>query len=190
MKIILATTSPYRKEAFKFLKIPFTSEGSDVDERAVKKSNPEDLVSELAKMKAEAVAKKHADAIVLGFDSLGYFEGRILEKPKTRDEAFDQLKMMSGNMHELINCTYAINTKTKKTRSHITKTKVYFRELSDNDIDKYLDEGDDYKTLAAAYNALGNYSATFVRRVEGSHNLFHGLPLEIIPELLKEIGYN
>jgi len=73
MKIILATTSPYRIEAFKFLEIDFTAEGSKVDESQVERNNPEDLVRELSKLKAEAVAKNHKDAIVIGMDSAGYF---------------------------------------------------------------------------------------------------------------------
>ncbi len=82
VKIILATTSPYRKEAFGFLGIDFETEGSKVDESKVERNNPKELVKQLSKLKAEAIAKNHPDAIVIGMDSVGYFNGKILEKPK------------------------------------------------------------------------------------------------------------
>ena len=195
MQIILATTSPYRKEAFAFLKIPFIVKGSEVDESKLKgihRNDPRDLVFALAKAKAEAVAKNYKkmlnkDAIVFGFDSVGIFEGKFLDKPKSREQAFDRLKRMSGNMHEFITGVYVINTKTGKTISRLVKTIIYFRDFSDEEINKYLDEDELYKTLAAAYNALNHYSATFAKRIDGSpHNLLSGLPLEIIPEILNE----
>jgi len=87
MKIILATTSPYRRETFGYLGIPFEAEGSNVDESQLERKNPEELVKNLSKLKAEAVAKNHSDAIVIGMDSVTFFNGQILEKPKSREDA-------------------------------------------------------------------------------------------------------
>ena len=81
--LILATTSPYRLEIFKKLGLHFTSEGSNVDEyTADRPSNPEDLTKYLAKLKAESVAENYQTGIVIGFDSVGLFNGEILEKPR------------------------------------------------------------------------------------------------------------
>jgi septum formation protein len=66
IKIILATTSPYRREIFKYLGVPFEVEGSNVDESQLERKNPEELVRKLSRMKTEAVAKNHKDAIVIG----------------------------------------------------------------------------------------------------------------------------
>lgn len=84
MKIILATTSPYRKEIFGYLGLDFICEGSKVDERFEKRpTNPRELVFLLARMKAETVAKNHKEGIVIGFDSAGWFDGKIMENPRT-----------------------------------------------------------------------------------------------------------
>ena len=86
MKIILATTSPYRREAFGYLGIPFEAEGSNVDESQFERKDPKELVKNLSRLKAEAVAKNHSDTIVIGFDSITYFRGKILEKPKSKED--------------------------------------------------------------------------------------------------------
>jgi len=95
--IILATSSPYRIEMFNTLGIPFSTESSNINEQfANRPKNPEELAKVLAKLKAEAVAKKHNNAIVIGIDSLGYYNNHILEKPRTLQNAFQRLKMLSG----------------------------------------------------------------------------------------------
>ena len=86
MDIILATASPYRIEAFRSLGLPFRAEESRLDENFPgRPSDPGALVLELARRKAAAVAAKHESGIVVGFDSVGLFRGRILEKPRSRD---------------------------------------------------------------------------------------------------------
>lgn len=191
MQIVLATTSPYRREAFKYLELDFITQASNVDESKVRRDNPEELVLTLAKLKADRVAGEYSDAIVIGLDSVGYFKGKILEKPKSKEENAKRLKMLSGKTHEFITGIYMVNIKSGESISRVVRTKVYLRKLSNEDINKYLDEDESWKTLAAGYNALDHYSATFVKRIEGSpHNLLSGIPLEIIPELLRKLGYD
>lgn len=189
-KIILATTSPHRKEAFGFLGIDFEAKGSNVDESKVGRNNPEDLVKALSKLKAEAVAKDYFDAIVIGFDSVGFFEGQILEKPKSKEEAFQILKSLSGKKHQFYTGIYMIDTASDKKISRSVKTEVFMRELPDEEIEKYFDEDPDFNTYAVGYDPLGHCSSAFVKRVEGSYNNFtRGIPLEEVVEMLYEIGY-
>ena len=189
-KIILATTSPYRREAFKFLGIDFKSEGSNVDESQIERNNPEELVKELSKLKAEAVVKNHPDAIVIGMDSVGYFNGQILEKPKSRNEAFQRLESLSEKNHQFYTGIHIINAVSKKAISNVVKKEVFMRNLSDKDINKYLDEDLNFNTYALGYDPLGHFSSTFVKRIEGSYNnLTRGIPLEEIVEILSEISY-
>lgn len=190
MKIILATTSKYRIAAFRFLKIPFEVQGSNIDESMVNRKNPHHLVKELAKLKAEAVAPKYLRAIVLGFDSVGYFNGEILEKPKSREEAFERLKELSNKMHEFFTGVYAINTVSKRAISSVVVTKVTIRRLTDDDINIYLDTSDNYKSMAVGFSALDHYSVSYVTKLVGSaNNLIHGIPLEMIPEMLTKLGF-
>ncbi len=189
-KIILATTSPYRKETFGYLGIDFETEGSNVDETKLERNNPEELVRNLSKLKAEAVAKNHSDAIVIGMDSITYFNGQILEKPKSREEDFQRLKALSGGNHQFYTGINMINTGSTKMLSRIVKTNVFMRELSEEEINKYLDEDPNFNTYALGYDPVKHYSASFVKRIEGSYyNLLGGIPLETIVEMLREMGY-
>jgi len=189
-KIVLATTSPYRREVFGYLGIDFEVEGGNVDESQVERNNPEELVKNLSKLKAEAVAKNHPDAIVIGMDSVTYFNGQILEKPKSKEEAFQRLKSLSGNNHQFYTGICMVNTASKKTISRVVKTEVFMRNLSESEINKYLDEDPRFNTYALGYDPVKHLSASFVKRIEGSYyNLLGGIPLEVIIEMLSEIGY-
>ncbi len=189
-KIILATISPYRKEVFGYLGIPFGVEGSNVDESQSERDNPEELVKGLSKLKAEAVARNHSDAIVIGMDSVTYFDGQILEKPKSKEEDFQRLKALSGNNHQFYTGIHMVNSSSGKTLSRIVKTDVSTRKLSEEEINRYLDEDPNYNTYALGYDPIRHYSASFVKNISGSYyNLLGGIPLETIVEMLKEIGY-
>jgi len=190
MKIILATTSPYRKEIFGYLGIPFEAEGSKVDESQLERNNPEELVKSLSKLKAETVAKDHQDSIVIGMDSVAYFDGKILEKPKSKEEESQRLKELSGKKHQFYTGVHMINTASGKTISRIVRTEVFMRDLSDGEISRYLDEDPNFNTYALGYDPIKHISASFIQRIEGSYyNLLGGIPVEAVVEMLKEIGY-
>lgn len=189
-KIILATTSPYRIEALKFLGIDFAAEGSKVDESQVEREDPEDLVRTLSRLKAEAVAKNHQDAIVLGMDSIGCLAGKILEKPKSKEDEYERLKALSGNDFQFLTGICAINTATGKIISKIVKTDIKMRNLSDAEINQYLAEDSRFNTYALGFDPLGHVSASFAQEIKGSYNnLLRGIPLEAMPEILQEAGY-
>lgn len=189
-KIILATTSPYRKKAFALLEIPFETEKSNVDESQVERNHPEELVKRLSQLKAEAVAKNHQDAIVIGMDSVNYFNGQILEKPQSKEEAFQRLKSFSGKNNQFYTGIFMIDTTSNKKVSGVVKTEVFMRELSETEINKYLDEDPRFNTYSPGYDPLGHSSSAFVKRIEGSYNNFtRGIPLEEIVEMLYEMGY-
>jgi len=189
-KLILATTSPYRREAFAFLGFDFEAEGSKVDESQIDRNEPEELVKQLSKLKAEAVAKNHPDSVVIGMDSVGYFNGKILEKPKSKEDAVNRLKDLSGCNHQFYTGIHIINTASNEAVSKVVKTEVFVRELSAGEIDKYLKEDPYYNTYALGYDPLGHSSSAFIKKIEGSYNnLLRGIPLEVIPEMLSEVGY-
>ncbi|MBU3934852.1 septum formation protein Maf [Patescibacteria group bacterium] len=189
-KIILATTSPYRRETFGYLGIPFEAEGSNIDESQAERNNPEELVKTLSKLKAESVAKNHPDAIIVGMDSVGFFKGKIFEKPKSKEEDFQRLKALSGNNHQFYTGLHIINTASGKTLSKVVKTDVFMRELSEEEINKYLNEDVNFNTYALGYDPIKHYSASFVKEIKGSYyNLLGGIPLETIVEMLKQIDY-
>ena len=192
MKIILATKSPYRQAAFRMLDIDFLAEGSEVEEKFDgRPDSPEELVRNLAKLKAEAVAKNHQDGIIIGFDSVGWFEGQVLEKPASRQEAVDRLESLSGQTHDFYTGIHIINLDSGKIISETAKTEIDMREITQAEIEKYLDQDTNYNTYAIGYDPLGSYSSTFPKHIKGSYNNYlRGIPLERIVEMLKEVGYN
>ena len=189
-KIILATTSPHRRKAFEMLDLDFAAEGSDIDENFEgRPTAPNELVKQLSMLKAESVAKNHSEGIVVGFDSVGWFDNSILEKPKTRKEAFNRLESLSGNNFEFYTGVHIINVSDGKVLSRVVKTAVDMRELTDAEINKYLDQDSQYNTYALGFDPLGHFSASFVEKIEGSYNnLLRGIPLEVIVAILKEMG--
>jgi len=190
-KIILATASPYRQKAFRSLDLDFIAQTSDVDESFDGRPNsPEKLVLHLAKLKAEAVAKHHDSGIIIGFDSVGWFNKQILEKPKSREKAFERLKSLSGNNHQFYTGIHIINIESGKVIFKAVITDVEIRNLLDSEINKYLDQDSKFNTYALGYDPLDHYSSTFVRKINGSYNnLIRGIPLETIVEMLPGVGY-
>ena len=193
-KIILATTSPHRKAAFTTLGIPFETQQSDVDEYFEgRPSQPEELVLCLARLKAESVANKQDEnCVVVGFDSVGWFENQILEKPKSKEDAFQRLRAISGKSYQFFTAVNVLECVEggRTCMSRIAKTEIEMRDLTDSEISWYLDQDLSYGTYAQGYNSLETYGSTFVKSIRGSYNnAIRGMPLEIIMEMFKEIGF-
>jgi septum formation protein len=192
MRLILATTSANRIEMFRKLWIAFEAKGSDVDEYAADRpSNPEALVKYLSKLKAEAVAKNHTEWIVVGFDTVGFFDGEILEKPQSREEAFARLQRMAGQNYSYITGIYIINLWDGKILSDTVETKITLRQYSEDEINYYLDNcNKKYKTAAHGFNTMDYYSMSFVESIHGDPFNIHWSPVSKIMWMLKEVGYS
>lgn len=190
-ELILATTSPYRLGIFKNLWISFVSEWSDVDEyTADRPTEPVELTKYLAKLKAEAVAQKHKTWIVVWFDTVGYFDGEILEKPKTREMAYTRLKSLSGKSFTYTTGIHAINLDTQQTITRAAQTEIHMREYTDQEIDFYLDNCNEaYKTHAHGFNPENYYSMSFIQKVVWDPNGAIGVPLWEIMSVLTETWY-
>ena len=186
MKIILATTSPYRIEMMKNTGIPFEAKSSNVDEYFDDRpKKPQELVKLLSKLKAQAVAKDCVDSLVIGMDSVTYFQKTILEKPKSYDEAFKRLKAFSGKTHEFYTGITVINTNTHKTYQECVQSKATFRKITDSEIKKYLDEDPRHNTYALGYDPIKHISSSFIKEIIGDpFNLMQGIPLSRIVEII------
>lgn len=184
MKIILATTSPYRIALMKTTGIPFEAKGSNVDEyHSGRPTKPEELVKHLSKLKAEAVAKDCIDSLVIGFDSVGYFDGEVLEKPQSYEEALERLKGLSGKEHEFYTGVTAINTADGSITQKVVKTTIKFRDILEKEIKDYLDNDTNFNTYALGYDPYNGISSTFIDNLEGDPmNLMQGIPVsKVIP---------
>lgn len=195
-RLILATSSPYRVKAFSSLKIPFEAIESEVDENFEgRPKSPGQMVLHLAKLKAEAVAKLHYQEprIVIGFDSVGFFRDRILEKPKSREDAFARLQAISGDFYQFFTGIYLIDILSDGRRIYkekLERTEVKLRYYSDAEIEKYLDQDSKFMTYAQGFDPLQGYGSTYVEWISGCYNnLLHGIPLAAVVGLIRRTGY-
>lgn len=185
-KIILASTSPRRKEIFEKAGIPFEFEASDFEEDMSLNLPPVELAKQLSLGKAKAVAEKYHDAIVIGADTFIALNGKVLGKPKTEEKAREMLNVMSGRSHSVFTGYTIIDTKTGKTVSKVIETKVFFKELSKDEIDGYIQSGEPLDR-AGSY-AIQELGAIFVEKIEGDFFNVMGLPLCALIEDLKSFG--
>jgi septum formation protein len=138
-RLILASTSPYRKKLLAQLGIPFETLSPLLDETPFKTLGlaPEQLSQVLAEEKAKAI-HADADSVVIGSDQVAVFRGKILSKPKTGPIAVEQLKSLSGQVHELYTAVSVLSR--EGTWSHINKAALHMRELTEQDIVDYVSQ--------------------------------------------------
>lgn len=138
-KIILASTSIYRKQQLERLNFPFVTAAPDVDEDSFKNKGLDhsDLSRELSLLKARNIAVQDPTAIVIGGDQVASFNKSILSKPKTKENAFNQLKKLAGNEHKLITSLAIIQNDKEYIHTCIATMKM--RELSDEQLLRYID---------------------------------------------------
>jgi septum formation protein len=192
-KLILATTSPHRKEAFSRLGIPFEMEASNVEEYFDGRPNdPKALVAFLAKLKAEAVAKNHQEpCIIIGFDSVVFFEEKILEKPKSREEIFTRLKAMANKYYQFYTGIHLIPIQSDiEYITQVESTIIQMRNYSDREINLSLDQNPHFKTCAQGFDPQSTYGMTLIESISGSYNNpLWGIPLEVVVEMIQNCGY-
>jgi len=178
-KIILASTSPRRKELLGE-ETEFVSINPKLDENKIEIDNPKVLVLVSAYLKAWSVFKDHPDDTVIGADTVVVLENRILGKPHSRDEAFDYLRQLSGKTHYVLTGYAVLNSEHKIV--NVCKSDVTFKTLSDEDIQKYLNTGE-YTDKAGAYAIQGEGRA-LIESYHGSLKNIIGLPVEEIKSLI------
>lgn len=182
MAVILASQSPRRKELLGHLVTEFKVEPADIDETVREKDQPEEYVMRMAREKAKHVASQHPDDLVIACDTIVVAKGEILGKPVDRGDAFRMLKMMSGATHHVY--TAAVLRRGRKTASALVPAKVLFFDLTDEEINNYLDTNE-YADKAGAYGIQGR-AGLFVKKVDGDYYSIVGFPLGVINQMLKE----
>ncbi len=185
-RLILASTSPRRKELLATTGIPFTIAASSYVENMTLDLPPTELALHLSKSKAKAVADTLHDAVVIGADTFIVYQNKILGKPHTPARAKETLTMLSGRQHSALTGFTIIDANTNKTVSKVIETKVFFKNLSEKDIDEYVATGDPLDK-AGAY-AIQGIGKILVDHIEGSYDSVVGLPVIEVLEELKAFG--
>lgn len=174
-KIILASTSPRRSEILKNLNVDFKVVGSHIEEKIDEKLYPSEVAKSLAYAKAKDVSKSYnGDFLIIAADTIVVYDS-ILGKPKDTIEAFNMLKLLSGNVHEVITGFAIIDCATGKEFVDYESTNVFFKNLSDEEIEKYILTGEPMDK-AGSYGIQGKASL-FVSKIEGDYFNVVGLPI-------------
>lgn len=183
-KLILASSSYTRKNILTEAGIDLEIDPSNYEEDHSLDLTPAELVIHLSREKGEDVAKRHPNSLILSADTMVFFQDHRLGKPHTPERAKEMLCMLGGKMHSIMTGFTLINTGNGKTISKAVETKVFFRDLSDKEIDDYIATGEPLQA-AGAYRIL-EQGARLVDHIEGSKTNVAGLPMDEVRESLKE----
>lgn len=186
--LVLASTSPYRRDLLARLGLPFLCEAPGVDEDAYKSAQrtPQWLAEDLALAKARAVAERFPAAVVLGSDQVCACEGRILDKPGTEERAREQLAFLQGKTHELITAVAVVHPAGVIPLCEIAC--LTLRRLSAEEIARYvaaerpLDCAGSYKLEALGVSLFSEIDAA-------DHTAIIGLPLLALCRVLRDLGF-
>lgn len=200
-RIILASASPRRKELLEQIGLEFEicpAKGEEI----ITKTVPEEVVTELAKQKAEEVASMVAafgkenkeittptDILIIGADTVVAYDGKILGKPKDEEDAARMLAMLAGNTHSVFTgVTLVLMDKSGRAGELVfyEKTDVTMHEMTAAEIARYVESGEPMDK-AGAYGIQGK-CAIYIEKIEGDYNNVVGLPISRIYQELKKIG--
>lgn len=187
MRVILATNSKRRHDIFNTVGIKYEVVTSDVDEISNAKK-PDEYVKELSKNKAEAVSEKLKDkAVIVSADTIVYMDGKTYEKPKSKREAFESMKEMSGKKTYVYTGMTVKDTYQNKTVTLCDVCAVYVREMTDDEIKWYIDNQENILDISG-YAMLGK-ADLFLEKIEGDYNTLFGISPAKVYEVLKSFGY-
>ena len=185
-KIILASQSPRRKDLLQQVGLKFEIDPSNYEEDMSLKMEPLKLVEYLSLGKAKDVAERHKDAIIVSADTIVTLDGEVFGKPKTAERAKYVLCKFSGKAHTVLTGFTIIDTETNKQITKSVETKVYFKSLSEKEIDAYIATGEPLDK-AGGY-AIQGLAALFIEKIEGDYFNIVGLPIFPLMEALKTFG--
>lgn len=185
MKIILASQSPRRRELLKILFDDFEIIPDSSPENADERLDTQEYVSVLAENKCLNVAEKvEGECLVIAADTVVVKDGNILGKPRDRDEAKRMLTALNGSVHSVYTGVCVYDSRAEKTVTFFEKTDVHFYNISEADIDRYIDTGEPMDK-AGAYG-IQEKGTLFVKRIEGDYNNVVGLPIARLKLILNE----
>ncbi|MCW8976205.1 MAG: Maf-like protein [Sedimenticola sp.] len=186
-KIILGSTSPFRRQLLEKLRLQFDVDSPDIDESHQPEETPEQMVARLSIEKARAVAKKHKQALIIGSDQIACIGSQILGKPGNRENAIKQLMLASGKKVTFYTGLCLYNSVTANTQVLCEPFHVHFRSLDQQQIERYLDAEEPYN-CAGSFKSEGLGIALFSRLEGDDPNSLIGLPLIRLISFLEKEG--
>lgn len=181
--MILASTSPRRKDILGLLGLPFEIINPHLEEKPDPGRSAMEEASFWALCKAEAVSSRHPEAIVIGSDTLIDFRGEKLGKPRCRDEALKILRRLSGHTHWVVTAITMVSPK-QPARTEIEKIRIKMKKVSDQVLMRYVNT-EEPLDKAGAYSLQGE-GRLLIEELEGDYLAAVGLPLRLVAEFLAD----
>lgn len=187
MRLILASNSKTRKDIFDMIGWKYDVVTSQVEESS-SSNDPEQYVIDLSRDKANSVANQIQDkALIISADSIIYMDGKKFEKPKSKEEGFENIKKMSGRVNYALTGVTIKDLYQDKEISFTDTTEVYFKNVTDKDISWYV-QNEKYLLKRAGYSIAGKTSI-FVDKIIGDYYNILGMPISKLYSKLNELGY-
>lgn len=188
MRIILASASKQRQDIFNMIGLKYDVITSDVPEES-NQIEPDKYVEELSLNKAKSVKKQIKDkAIIISADTIIYSNNKIYEKPKSKEEAYSNLKELSNNKCTAYTGITLIDLYKEKVICSSSKVNVYFNEIKDEEAEWYVNN-EEKIFKCCGFVPLGK-AALFINKIEGDYNTLLGISPSIVYNKLKELGYS
>jgi len=186
LPLLLASSSPYRRELLERLRLPFVCQSPDIDESHRPGESAIDLVKRLSREKAQALASSWPDHLIIGSDQVAVLDGQILGKPHTFERAREQLTAASGASVSFLTGLTLLNSNTDQWQTDCVPFIVHMRNLTQDSIERYLHAEQPYD-CAGSFKAEG-LGVSLFRSTEGTDaTSLIGLPLiRLIDMLIKE----
>ena len=188
MRIILASASKQRQDIFNMIGLKYDVITSDVPEES-NQTEPDKYVEELSLNKAKSVKKQIKDkAIIISADTIIYTNNKIYEKPKSKEEAYSNLKELSNNKCTAYTGITLMDLYKEKVICSSSKVNVYFNEIKDEEAEWYVNN-EEKIFKCCGFVPLGKASV-FINKIEGDYNTLLGISPSIVYNKLKELGYS
>lgn len=188
-ELILASTSPYRKLLLEKLGVPFECAAPEVDERPHAGETARNLVLRLAQAKAQALAERYPNHLIIGSDQVCVLDGEITGKPHTEENARQQLKKASGNIVTFFTGLALYNSVNGQLQTECEPFDVHFRHLSEQEITHYIRK-ESPLNCAGSFKSEGLGIALFDRLEGRDPNSLIGLPLIALCQMLRRENVN
>ena len=186
--LILGSSSPYRRELLSRLRSPFEVATPDIDETPLADERPAATALRLSRLKAEAIAARHAGALVIGSDQVCTLDDQQIGKPGTHAKALAQLQLMRGRTVTFHSALCLLDGRTGEAQVADIQTRATFRDLSDAELDAYLRLETPYDCAGSA--KVEGLGIMLLERVESDDpTALIGLPLIALTGMLRHVGY-